>query len=457
MGADLRSRLSGRTVTSVAFPVALVALYLLARLPFLAAPLTGEEGIMAAIVVNQPAGPNYTLIARIDGQDDYRVVSHPAPLYESMKLPAKLWPALSPEIAADDARVTPRLRLFFSLFQLLSWLAVGLMAVLATRSSGAVARNTLLVVIAATTVSPIALVTSTQLQVDGSVGAVMVSVMAGAVCLAALHAVGAGASYAVLAVAATTLGLGKQEWSLALLGALVLWVGALLAVRRRTRRAVGGPLIAAAVILGGLLLGNLLSYMYNPDAWLGGVSVMRRVAGHATVATGTGPSQWLAVTGARLGMLVTCATLGVTLMILFTRHRRSIDPYAWLGLLLAGGLFGGYFISSWASDPRYFVPSVLAMAFALVAALPRILDRTDRIVVLAAAIVLVVDAGVCIVDRIDSPPGPLPVHERDDRGCVPMLPVGEAWNKPDIDFVARSLGPEGATAHLAAYGKTLCE
>ena len=43
------------------------------------------------------------------------------------------------------------------------------------------------------------------------------------------------------------------------------------------------------------------------------------------------------------------------------------------------------------------------------------------------------------------------------RECVPLLPTGDVWNKPDIDFVTRALGREGAKAYLARYGKTLCE
>ncbi len=434
-----------------------VAIYLLARLPFLSDPLYCEEGIYAAIVVNRPPNPDYLLVARIDGQEHYEQLAHPAPLYETMKLAAKLWPPVGPQSALDDALATPRLRFFFCLFQLVAWLGVGLLALLVTRASGVVVRIATMVIVAAAAASPIAVVTSTELQVDGSVGALMVAVMAAATCLAARGVLPVSVTYATLFIAAAVLGLGKQEWSLALVAALGLWFPALFALRKWTGRTIRLHVVAATVILVGLLLGNLLSYVYDPDNWLGGIGVMRRIAGRATIATGAGTSHWLEVTAERLNDLATIFALGVCLLVLLARHIKTVEPYAFLVLFLSGGLFGGYFISSWASDPRYFAPSVLAMALALLAVLPANPDRTGQVVLMATAMALVLHSAVFIAGRIGSPPRPVHLPESVSRECVPLLQAGDVWNKPEIDFVARSLGPEGAKAHLARYRKTLCE
>ncbi|MCZ6852262.1 MAG: hypothetical protein O7F17_11525, partial [Planctomycetota bacterium] len=208
---------------SAVFVLGFVAIYFLARLPFLSDPLYCEEGIFAAIVVNQPPNPDYLLVARIDGQEHYQRSAHPAPLYETMKLAAKLWPPVGPQSVHDDTLATPRLRFFFCLFQLVAWLGVGLLALLVTRASGVVVQIATIVIVAAAAASPIAVVTSTELQVDGSVGALMVGVMAAATCLAARGVLPVSVTYATLFIAAAVLGLGKQEWSLALVAALGLW------------------------------------------------------------------------------------------------------------------------------------------------------------------------------------------------------------------------------------------
>ncbi|MCZ6493160.1 MAG: hypothetical protein O6933_03685, partial [Planctomycetota bacterium] len=446
-----------RAMLSAVFVLGFVAIYFLARLPFLSDPLYCEEGIFAAIVVNQPPNPDYLLVARIDGQEHYQRSAHPAPLYETMKLAAKLWPPVGPQSVHDDTLATPRLRFFFCLFQLVAWLGVGLLALLVTRASGVVVQIATIVIVAAAAASPIAVVTSTELQVDGSVGALMVGVMAAATCLAARGVLPVSVTYATLFIAAAVLGLGKQEWSLALVAALGLWFPALFALRKWTGRTIRLHVVAAAVILVGLLLGNLLSYLYDPENWLGGIGVMRRIAGRATIATGAGTSHWLEVTAERLNDLATIFALGVCLLILLARHIKTVEPYALLGLFLAGGLFGGYFISSWASYPRYFAPSLLAMAFTLLAVLPANPDRVAQRVLLATAMVLVLHSAVFIAGRIGSTPRQVHLPESVSRECVSLLQAGDVWNKPDIDFVARSLGPEGAKAHLARYGKTLCE
>ncbi len=161
--------------------------------------------MFAAIVVNRPPNPDYLLVARIDEQEHYQGIGHPAPLYETMKLAAKLWPPVGPQSVHDDALATPRLRFYFCLFQLVAWLGVGLLALLVTRASGVVVRITTMVIVAAAAASPIAVVSSTELQVDGSVGALMVGVMAAATCLAARRVLPVSVTYATFFIAATVL------------------------------------------------------------------------------------------------------------------------------------------------------------------------------------------------------------------------------------------------------------
>ncbi len=84
-------------------------------------------------------------------------------------------------------------------------------------------------------------------------------------------------------------------------------------------------------------------------------------------------------------------------------------------------------------------------------------DRVAQRVLLATAMVLVLHSAVFIADRIGSTPRSVHLPESVSRECVPLLQAGDVWNKPDIDFMARSVGPEDAKAYLARYGKTLCE
>ncbi|HUT60391.1 MAG TPA: glycosyltransferase [Phycisphaerae bacterium] len=451
-GSDLPDgrprRFSGR---KLAFALAAVVLFFLVRAPFCRAPLVYEEGIFADVFVNRPQGPDYHLAARIDGVNVYRPLSHPAPLYESMRLAGLAMRWLVPNPPLPDEVVTPRLRLAFSLFQLAIWLGVLALVVFGRTWSR---HRLLLAMLVLVIASPIAIATSTQLQVDGSVGVLMNGLMALAILWAVRQDSPGPMSLGFLALGAFVVGLGKQEWTIVLLCTVACWLAYLAGLRIAGRR-VGRHVLAAVVILVALAAGNALSYVIDPLNYRGGIAVMERVIPAYTVASRSGVS-WLWVTGKRLPMLATPLMLMGVLAVMLAARRWRVGPYHVLLILYGLGLFGPFFVSKWQTDPRYFAPSVVALVIAVAAVFPQ------RIDIRAAAAVAVVLLGMAIHDatfvvrRIVRRPDPAPaLVVPSDKSTVPRLPTGRAWNKPDVDFVGDGISRADAASLLEKYGKTL--
>jgi len=456
--------------------LALTGLFLLIRLPVLSDPMVYEEGIFADITVHQTPGPYYLIYARFDGNSLYGSAEHPALMYELLRtVGSALKPWLTPDLSSEV--LTFRLRCLFSLYTLPIWIALALVMY------GSAAGHWALMLIAAAMSSPVAVMTSTQLQIDGSVGVLMTGPVVVALLAASRGSLPDRYRSPSLFGGAMVLGLGKQEWSMALLGAIVLWAAIQAWTWHRSR--AGAPLWDGRLtaLVAGLALGNLISFSIDSLNYMGGFRMMLRVGSAATLATGGGPACWLKVTAQRLPMLMTLFLLGAGMV--FSRDRLCFEGetgslllrkgrlpdlpvpcgaspcvYANLLAFFALFLFLGFFISSWGCDPRYFAPALAAATAAVLARIDNPESRRSRFALVIITFVMIVHLGVFLGWRatypcIQSSP---PIHEGfKDGKCVPILSTAQAWNLPEVDFISNALTIGDSIWLAGEKHRTLCE
>ena len=105
-------------IKRVMFVVLFIMVFFAVRIHFYNIPLTGEDGIFAEMMVNQQENPNIQLCGRVDGQNFYKVPSHPIMLYHVLCFGARLSSPLVADVPwQNDAKITPPLRFICSLFQ----------------------------------------------------------------------------------------------------------------------------------------------------------------------------------------------------------------------------------------------------------------------------------------------------------------------------------------------------
>jgi hypothetical protein len=386
----------------------LIAIYVAARLPALGLPIWGEEGAFAHLLIEKPKGIRYILIGRFAGKPDYSAPEHPALIYELI------------EGAPALARSPPGLRLTFSLFMLSVLLAV-LWAV-----------PTAWPLVFAVAISPLAIVGSTALQVDASSGALLVGVLAVLVL--------GGAPWWLLAVGGTLTGMGKQEWSLALAGAIVVTAFCQPTLRR--------SLLAIAL---GLIAGNTASYLYDPYNYLGGIDVTRRI----TADTGLMPP---------LAALVQCAIF-LAAPLLLAAFAWVSRPRGWPLFLSVYGsiLLSGFMLSVHAvtrNEMRYFVPALLVLLCAGAAVWP----GGRRWLGAGALAALLVPSGLYLWRQAHTAQAEHimsqralgdAVRARQGSNCVAVLSPAYAYDGT-FDFVSDSIPREYQEAYASRAGKPLC-
>jgi hypothetical protein len=340
------------------------------------------------------------------------------------------------------------MRLLFAALSLPVWLALVLLA----RATG---RAAAIWLVMAALVSPLAILTSTQVQLDGSIGVLLTGPVVILLLAVALGRTLACWQTPLLLLAGACVGLGKQEWSLALLGALIFWQLAH-GWRRREARWRGG-----ALLLLGLALGNALSFAFDPHNYLGGFRMMDRVIHAGMLAPGAEPFHWLGGAVARLPMLVPLPLL-VAAGWLWHRTALVPDQPAARHILayFAGLLFLGFFASSWGSDPRYFAPALLAATAAALAQLDRVPSpQTQRSVGLIIPLLLVLHTAVFFSWRALYPCTyrypPIPAATQVGQ-CLPLLSSAQAWNRLDVDFISDALDWNSASWLAKSKGRTLC-
>lgn len=461
-----------RIALKLALAVALLALIVAARLPFIGNILAGEEGYFAALVLNDV--PTSALDGRhmpreiagfIDGKPILQTFHRTVMPYIVMETFGRAVAARNALGHLSPARLTIAARWPFAFMFLLG--SLGLIALtveaatIAGTNSTGVGALAPLAVTAWSLTSPLAVSASIQPQVDGSVGVLLLGTAATLLALGDIRQPSARWRFLMAGLLA---GLGKHEWALAF-AAAALGASLICLIDASGRRR---SLAAFAVFLIGLALAVALSYAVSPSDYRAGFNVM------ANIFERTGGELW-ALQPAQWPFTVPVVTLALidgVFILLVLRPLIRAAPGLLLAYLAAIAIAIGYAGSGWHGDnfPRYFAPPIVMLPLVFVALWLRFKDlvcpRTGWIVVALAVIGLVAnyqflaashDSQVALGDlrgeslaQIEQDYAAAAKLAHDTHGVV--FTVTTAWiYHQGINFISAGLGKDGAAEYIAAH------
>ncbi|MCC6158915.1 MAG: hypothetical protein IT350_12755 [Deltaproteobacteria bacterium] len=442
---------------------ALLALvYFVSRAPYFEHPIIGEEGLFANLLLDPPAFPRFILAGYVAGDPILLNFNHPIAPYLWLRAAGSgLRTAIAEGTRATD--LVGAIRLHFALYLFL--VLAGALAFLTRERDDIGVRVGVILALAA---SPLAIASSVQLYLDGSIGALVTGLAALALVAATHDAWSARVRGASAAAGGLLVGLARPEWCVVYLvaaGAASLW-----ALVRKTESAPRIPLAAAAAI--GAISGLVAGYLANPENFANHLTNSAVILGGAR----TAPFD-LADGGVRRIVMFRLWAVAPSLVMLalaafaFVRRPRA---EALAPLLFAGGLFAGYLsgLVNDLFDYRYYAPSLAASAGAWAACSRGGLGRAGRIAALVAVGALLVLAAQfhrhAAPGRLSITMGPgMPlaayfpdraerVRRALENDCVPELPVWSKFEFPDTDFLIPSLAYPDAEHIAAEHGRRLC-
>jgi hypothetical protein len=426
-----------------------------ARIPLLNEPLGFEEGIFAELIVNRPAGPHYALSGRIDGQKTYTYISHPATLYELLKLGGYISKEfLTYDIYLNDSLITPRLRLICSFYQFIFWAILLIFALISQSIHG---KWPILIIFTAM-LSPLALKTSTFLQIDNTSGMLLCGLAALLFSVANQKNMSPKKSTLFLFAGGFIVGLGKQEWSFALLAAMAVMFFLTIIAKRKSSDYNYIKIISC--IATGILLGNIVSFLYDPVNYTRGlhyIAVFFKLQNSS-------PSHWdfthwLMLTKKRLPFIYVCFILLLpTLYNLFFKRDRQLLSY--LTSLYGFFLLVGYIVADHNYHPRYFCPSLAVLTISAITLTPSVSPKWFNKTLTWALLSVFLSTAIFIIcyapdrnlelEKINS--GLL----KSPSGTVLYLNDGAGWNKPEIDYKNNNSAYKLARQRIAEkYNKDL--
>jgi hypothetical protein len=459
-----------RPVAICALAGLFVILYFVSRYPFSLEPLRDEDGIFANIMLHRVAGPNYTLIARIDGIDHWIPPAHPGLTYDTLGVFGKvayLPRLIGRRVAVSDfvtlrrAAAAVQLTVLIMLFPLLF------------RSGRATEfpsqRTCALLFFAAWIIIPLSIATSVDLQIDGTTGVLFVGLLSAAL----LHTDFLGkAAPLLIFLGAFACGTGKWIWAVPIAASALLMLAGLLLMHLLGRKPGDLPnsrsAIPYGVVLLGVVAGQLCSYWYDPLNFVREYALAKSfsaVAGDTTVLA-TLERNWLDLFQFPLVfLLVGWGLVGLV------RSRSRVRLHILFLFLTALALFSVYAAST-RYFARYFAPAnLLLLATALGLFIGDPLPRSWRRACLVVTVLIATVSGYNLYERvqklqdgyvnrqlawINGDNGARTAYGK-AHGCVPLLGIAYALEHPDLEFVANSGGLEGARALLAEFHRVPCD
>lgn len=463
---------SRRIVLKLALAVALLALVVAARLPFVGNVLAGEEGYFAALVLNgtpTSALDDNHLPREIAGFIDGKPILQ---TFRRTVMPYMIIETIGRAVAARNAlerlsaeSLTIAARWPFAFMFLLGCLGLIALTVQAATSAGkqASAASALapLGVTLWSLTSPLAVGASIQPQVDGSAGVLL---LGSAATLLAIGNIEHPAARWRFLAAGLLAGLGKHEWALAFAAAtLGAWIVCLIdpSGRRRNAMAFGAFLI-------GLTLAVALSYAASPADYRAGFSLMTNIFER------TGGELWALQEPQWpfTAPILALALIDSVFVVAVLRPLVRTAPGLLLAYLGAAAIVIGYAASGWRGDnfPRYFAPPLVIFPLVFVA----LWQRFRNVIAPAAGWIVVAgtlaglaanyqflaashDSKVSLGDLRGAPLAQLEQNygaaaqlAHDTNGAV--FTVTTTWiYHQGINFIGTGMGKDGAASYLATH------
>jgi hypothetical protein len=426
-------------------------IYFAARIPLANESLYFEEGIFAELIVHRPAGPLYGLGGRINGENIYGPISHPAVSYELLRLGG--WVGqdfLNDPVYLDDTVVTPRLRILSCIYQFVIWAATAIILFF----SRSIRSPWKYVILFTAAFSPLAMKTSVLLQIDNTAGAVFCGTAAILIFLAATTDRAGFGRPGLLFAAGITAGLGKQEWSMALLSAMAIVLVLQWMMKSKSQMYDG------FVILAGLMTGNGISYLFDSLNYMAAFRFMALFSGLSSHSPQPWQlERWWSLVKIEAPFIYICFVLQ-TIFILSAIVNRKQNILKYLLFLYGTILFFTYLMINWNYEFRYFVPSLVVLTLACIAVLPASPPPWFNKIVGLLAVTVILSAVPFLLfytpnkntalERIKS--GSLNTSEN----TVLFIDSGAGWNKPQIDYMNNNQDYEPVRQAIAdKYGKKL--
>ena len=435
------------------FLVLLMLLYFLVRIPFYGIAPFYEEGCFTELFYNHMVNPDYIFWAKIDGVKLYHAPLHPALIYEIISSYGKLWQVLVPPLASwDTIALGVFARFSFSLIQ--ASIVFALILMLLKQNEAKTPLPLIALIMGFCLMSP-AILYSTSLQVDGSVGSLLTGLLVLSLLAYRYKLIETRKSLLLVFACAMFYGFGKNEWTLAFLVALMV---SFIFVLIRKSAFTGNFRSAISLLsyaLGGLLVGNLISYSFDPINYMGGFGTAGNLGQPSlNIFEIMTWSRWKLVS---LNLILSAAAL-----VGLFHALKKLDVLYLLFFVWGAALLAGFFITAHATDIRYYAPSFLV----LLGILPLVYDQFDSRraypVLVAATVIIFLFSVPKIIDGVQTLRSLKKVDLYATQvtpsmiDCIPRKDQGEVWITGE-DFIASTAWPEYASSFVQKYGKTLCK
>lgn len=504
---------------NIAILITFVVVYFLIRAPSYGQKLAGEEGIFAYLFAQQPVGPDYGWYGRINGREIVGRLQHPAFLYEPTRWLGQQAERFFDLQTLSEEEQTVIMRMSFSLFQLSLWILLLLLVLckpripkkiqavefqealvrkisnqadrefmsslylrdddetyalkktlttsekrrgqrISTAAGYPVPAPYLVVLIFMASISPLAVVSSTQLQVDGSIGVWLIGLLSLGFYAAFLFSRRGRWQYAaLLCLGSFAVALGKNEWSLALLFAQVVFVACVTALPLvwPPAKLQASPAYAVAFwSFLGLVLGNGASYFIDPLNYRGGLDIMV-IFPHASIVHPQLLMRWLNFLLALFPYIFPMVILFLASAVILLKRLNtvySLAPELLLLFFYSAVLFIGYLVFPWAASARYFAPAFVAFCITVIALSEFLPKRYMKLGCVVLAAVLANHALVFFL----STQGSQATRKRsiNPRTCLQLLDSADGYLNQHVDFINNSFGIEYVENLARQYGKSLC-
>ncbi len=443
------------------FVLLLVSLFFASRAPFFLSGWDGQDGNGndTDILINHPPKPNYLLIARIDGLNQYvSPWGHPGLQYEMVARTGDFFRLFLNFNAMSKRRIVFSAKVVGSLFQLTVFVLLSILAFRKDESPFGRRSLPASISVLVLSISPIALYSSNEFQIDSTLGFFAVGLYVLSVYLALQgRSLSLGKIVSVLA-ASLFIGFGKNEWSFLLILSCFFCFLVRCYSRRSAPRDLGGFYKVLLMSIAGCLVGNLLNYLFNPELYISGFYLMTYMSKVNSIVGSAGLGEWLAVARMRLYFLTT--PLIVMLFLFLAGRRALINSIHFLPLVYASLLFFSFFFSSWGVFSRYFAPSFIVFAISLTMFCQKELHGKLHYLLWPVLLVTLVQSCWMIDKQVNGLSqvivAPSTVASGGDQ-CIKLMDVAETIGGEKMDFIHLHMGVEGANKIAKAKGKTVCK